>query len=55
MDDETIVYDTEANKASWLNELTTAVWEVCDGKSDTTAILAAIRNAGYQDATDLPS
>ena len=50
--DETVVYDTESNKASCLNELMTAVWEACDGNTDVSSILDTVRNAGYQDTTE---
>jgi hypothetical protein len=50
--DETVVYDTEKNFASCLNELTTAVWEACDGNTDVSSILDIVRNAGYQDTTE---
>ena len=50
--DETVVYDTETNKASCLNRLTTVVWEACDGNTDISSLLDTVRGAGYQDATE---
>ena len=50
--DETVVYDTETNKASCLNGLTTVVWEACDGNTETTSLLDTVKTAGYQDAND---
>src|SRR5947199_3972095 len=39
LDDETLVYDTETDKAHCLNRTASLVWEHCDGK--TTATQAA--------------
>lgn len=52
VNDETVVYDTKTSTASCLNELTTSVWEACDGTSDIPSLLDAVRNAGYQDVTE---
>ena len=50
--DETVVYDTEKNIASCLNELTTAVWVACDGNTDISSILDTVINAKYKDTTE---
>jgi len=52
VDDEAVVCDTISRKASCLNQLTTAVWEACDGKTDITSLLISVRQAGYEDATE---
>lgn len=49
---ETIVYDTAADKASCLDKLAAAVWNACDGESDTASILQVLRNSGYQGANE---
>ena len=36
--DEVLVYDTEHNRAHALNAVAAAVWELSDGKRDTTAL-----------------
>jgi hypothetical protein len=50
--DETVVYDTERDTTSCLNDLAVAVWEACDGESDAGSIVAVLKSAGFQDATD---
>jgi hypothetical protein len=49
---ETVVYDTKTHNALALNELTTAVWEVCTGKSDASSLLEIIRCSGLVNAVD---
>lgn len=52
MGSETIVYDTETDKASCLNQETTAVWEACDGKNDIASILESIKNEAFEEANE---
>ena len=49
LDDETLVYDTERDKAHCLNQTAALVWAQCDGK--TTAAQAAHSLQGKLDAS----
>ena len=44
---ETIVYDRETHEASCLDELTTIVWEACDGKTDVMSLLTRVEESGH--------
>ena len=48
VDDETLVYDLKTDKASCLNDLTTSVWNACDGKTSIESILDKLRRADYR-------
>ncbi len=50
--DETVIYDQLTHRASCLNAVTAAVWGACDGKNDVSALLDAVRQAGFQDASE---
>ena len=49
LDDETLVYDTETDKAHCLNQTSAMVWEQCDGK---TTVEQAARS--LQSKLDVP-
>jgi hypothetical protein len=42
-DDEVLVYDLSRHRAHSLNAVAAAVWRRCDGRTDASAIAAAIR------------
>lgn len=50
VEDETVVYDFTTDTGSCLNDLTTIIWEACDGHTDTASLLDAIKCSGYPDA-----
>ena len=44
LDDETLVYDTERDKAHCLNRTAALVWEQCDGKTTAREAAKSLRN-----------
>jgi len=44
LDDETLVYDTERDKAHCLNRTAALVWEQCDGKTTAREAAQSLRN-----------
>ena len=44
LDDETLVYDTERDKAHCLNRTAALVWEQCDGKTTAREAVRSLRS-----------
>jgi hypothetical protein len=42
LDDETLVYDTERDKAHCLNQTAALIWQACDGKTTATQAARAL-------------
>jgi hypothetical protein len=45
LENETLVYDLDTNRAFCLNEMATNVWRKCDGSRNKTDIAGSIKNA----------
>jgi hypothetical protein len=52
LDDETLVYDTETDKAHCLNRTASLVWEHCDGKTTATQAARLLQNTVGADVDD---
>lgn len=50
--DETVIYDIYASKAYCLNQLTTLVWNACDGHNDIDSLLNQAKQSGLPDVTE---
>ena len=51
-DDETMVYDLDADRAYLLNETSAFVWQLCDGKHDLAAIAKELARKTEQPANE---
>ena len=52
VDNETLVYDLETDKAHCLNSTAARVWKSCDGETSVTEIAAQLSSPGHADVTE---